>query len=946
MSHLLFLLYLLFIQLHHTFSYYFKFNDQEELFSQLNNTTFDYLVVIGYQLTPKKYQDLVLELYSKNKKELLTYISSNYNNETEDVFNYKIHLFEPNFKGNISEKISEINWYFKVKWMIYANIYTIKNDNSYLPKIGSTKNYINFLNDTTLNIYFLNVLNKFPEVNSNITLFEEEIMNQKLKRDKLITFLLMESNINFLKELAIRVELYSFNNNHNTNKKINCDELEKIINFSSADELRSHIIDKVDSTPHLSHLKIMDDFLFYILNDGHTFIDYKSKVKKLPFNTLTETALHLENYHKKVFNIYSSFVFLNDYVNQLTEDDLIDYILSELRNFPELTNLERFADMNNRRRITVVSAMTSMLENNSHPVMLRWAFNLKQYQINNNKDIKTTIDEFSDYIFYNTTIELKKEIIRIVTDLQDQFKTVDTMISFADPSANVISQFERYLRSYPQLILAKYLKNIMLYDFERTKKEKVLSDPYTLDKDSAFSFISYYLGFRKELLNFQKFDEIIDVEDDGDIYGSLSDYAYVTKKEVLKHWVNMIENYHRWRHNLDNIAGSCMKRNDVYFPLTNTTKIDEDYEKEELVNLITYYATLNSELNKTSQFDKIVGTNSFHQRINKMPFDELSFFARKLFRYYNIKNYFIREYDENTLPLSFDQFSSNKENIEKIRRFIFRTITIFPEVTLDIVFNEILSLPLLNRTINHKQLTTFLITVESQQLLRYAYACSRYQNATLPWSQRLNLALESFDNNQLIKLITQTVDSNEELTKDWNFARLLNQEEHLLYGGPIPFLYRQHYSRLQDFLDNARNKYTNDNYISDNQFIKLSKDEQVKYLSYIITLHSNDFIEIKQVEDFLSLKHLSIFDFSQQERDKIIAYALVCEYFIDKKGLYDSFGGIHKSINERTRRELEDYIERTYDSIKNEIKSINDFEIWVRLLGYNNKERNLSYYSS
>ena len=135
-----------------------------------------------------------------------------------------------------------------------------------------------------------------------------------------------------------------------------------------------------------------------------------------------------------------------------------------------MTNLERFADMNNRRRITVVSAMTSMLENNSHPVMLRWAFNLKQYQINNNKDIKTTIDEFSDYIFYNTTIELKKEIIRIVTDLQDQFKTVDTMISFADPSANVISQFERYLRSYPQLILAKYLKNIMLYDFERTKK--------------------------------------------------------------------------------------------------------------------------------------------------------------------------------------------------------------------------------------------------------------------------------------------------------------------------------------------------------------------------------------------------------------------------------------------------------------------------------------------
>ena len=157
------------------------------------------------------------------------------------------------------------------------------------------------------------------------------------------------------------MELYSFNNNPNTNKKINCDEIEKILNYSSAEYLRSHIIDKVESTPHLSHLKIMDDFLFYILNDGHTFIDYKSKVKKLPFNTLTETALHLENYHKKVFNIYSSFVFLNDYVNQLTEDDLIDYILSELRNFPELTNLERFTDRNNRRRKRMIKYCNSII---------------------------------------------------------------------------------------------------------------------------------------------------------------------------------------------------------------------------------------------------------------------------------------------------------------------------------------------------------------------------------------------------------------------------------------------------------------------------------------------------------------------------------------------------------------------------------------------------------
>ena len=88
-------------------------------------------------------------------------------------------------------------------------------------------------------------------------------------------------------------------------------------------------------------------------------------------------------------------------------------------------------------------------------------------------------------------------------------------------------------------------------------------------------------------------------------------------------------------------------------------------------------------------------------------------------------------------------------------------------------------------------------------------------------------------------MITQTVDSNEELTKDWNFARLLNQEEHLLYGGPVPFLYRQHYSRLQDFLDNARNKYTNDNYISDGledqevidrakEFLEVAKKELVK----------------------------------------------------------------------------------------------------------------------
>ena len=93
--------------------------------------------------------------------------------------------------------------------------------------------------------------------------------------------------------------------------------------------------------------------------------------------------------------------------------------------------------MDKRSKVSVLTSVKNILEVLTRPTLLRWAHNLKEKQI---KEKRTTIsdeqiEEFYNYIFFNSTSELKREIIEIVQDMQSFFKNVDDTFDIAEPDS-------------------------------------------------------------------------------------------------------------------------------------------------------------------------------------------------------------------------------------------------------------------------------------------------------------------------------------------------------------------------------------------------------------------------------------------------------------------------------------------------------------------------------
>lgn len=927
-------------------SLYFKFTDKEDLFAQFHTVTIDQLVVIGYKLTNNPPDSLVQELYHLDKYKIISYISSKFNeSDTEEIFNKKISFFGLNSSINITNELKKVNRYFKAKWAIYANNYLYKKNITKTPTIGSIAQYVNYLNNEKIDEYLTNVLKTFPSA-QNVTEFEYEIMNLKVPEDKVISYLLKQRNINFLQLIAIRLEYVLYHLSEPEEKRLNCEEIDKIYKMN-IDEIRSFIQNKIKNEKILQPLTSMETFLFYLENEGHTFVNYVEEINAIKDSgTLQRYSLYAEDYHRKANKKSKAFEHLTEYVTKISNEDLIEYLISEITLFPELSELKRFEDMDKRSKVSVLTSVKNILEVLTRPTLLRWAHNLKEKQI---KEKRTTIsdeqiEEFYNYIFFNSTSELKREIIEIVQDMQSFFKNVDDTFDIAEPDSSFKKQFLRYLYSFPQLILAKFLKRVQEYDIMRTGAERLKEDPYSLDKQANVDFLNFYFTYRNDLVSFERFNEKIDKDNDGDIYGGLSDYAYVTNNLLLKKWVYLLERYHREKNRISSLAGS-INNGQINEPSISDKKDDERYNKEQYVNYIMYYAMFNPELLNTKTFDNIVGRDEFHNKIHAMNFEDLKIAARKVYQYYNVKNYLIRQFDARKLPYSFDQFVEDEANIDKIKRFIFRTSHVLSEITINKVFDEILQYGNIDDSFETIKSYLNQYSDNKEKLLSIAYKCFRYSNATVSASQRINVKLESFDNPQLMYYITQTLAVNNELMVDWNFARLIYGEEHLVYGGYMSYFIRQSLYHRKNFLKNMREKIINDTYLEDSEFEKLSNDEQVQYLSHLVDKNQQIFKSLKILEKFFSFQKMTKINLAHVKREKLIIYALICEFYVDKKKQWALYGGIHQGLYERTKEEIEDYIARTYPIIEDEIKTITDFEIYAQILGFNKKENNLVFYS-
>ena len=68
-----------------------------------------------------------------------------------------------------------------------------------------------------------------------------------------------------------------------------------------------------------------------------------------------------EYFQRKASGNDNSFQYLNEYIAQINTENLKKYIISQMKLYPEIANLERFEDMNRLKTFVTVSSIHSIL---------------------------------------------------------------------------------------------------------------------------------------------------------------------------------------------------------------------------------------------------------------------------------------------------------------------------------------------------------------------------------------------------------------------------------------------------------------------------------------------------------------------------------------------------------------------------------------------------------
>ena len=85
--------------------------------------------------------------------------------------------------------------------------------------------------------------------------------------------------------------------------------------------------------------------------------------------------------------------------------------------------------------------------------------------------------------------------------------------------------------------------------------------------------------------------------------------------------------------------------------------------------------------------------------------------------------------------------------------------------------------------------------------------------------------------------------------------------------------------------------------------------------------------------------------FSSLRRNQLIKYALLSEYYVRESNKLNEYGSIYNNLYTLSNNEMEDYINKTYPVVEHFIKSVNDFELYSHILGFDKRETNINNYS-
>ena len=435
------------------------------------------------------------------------------------------------------------------------------------------------------------------------------------------------------------------------------------------------------------------------------------------------------------------------------------------------------------------------------------------------------------------------------------------------------------------------------------------------------------LQLHNELYNISKFNNEIDFDEGlklGDVYGNYAELAKAQTEQNLKKWVKLIAQFHRRITNVPNIIGGSLE----YYQT-----------KEEMVNSILTYITINiNYFKRVLNFDVIVGMTDLKIYIHYRELSELKSISKKLYQYYQIKMFRIRQYHEELLKMDFDEWSEKTTNENIFKLFIYKVLSIFPELNIRSVFDEVVSYTDFTENVSIKNFTKYIIQyyLDKPEFIDITYKMIRYVNATFPTRSRRMIVPEETTNSTILQYLIQMFSESKILSNNWNFARFCLGFDYLLFGGVIPFINRLDNNKMKELFLKFDSLFPKEQLSKTYyNFDNLSHDQREAVI-FNITSNHIEYREYSRIRNLLTFKKVSevtngTIDFENTEKNKMITYALVAEYFIRGNNKTEEYGSIFKYVQDLTIVELENFIANSYEIWKDHVGSIFDFDLQANI---------------
>ncbi len=915
----------------------FDFSNIKDLCSEFETMTIDGVVYLTNFLINQSKINNEIEDINKNTSilQLYQYYWENKSLLIEKIKNSSLHnlnftILKKEYlklRFNIREKINNTitesfkNFIqnqpreYKIRWVINMENYQIKNG-SIKAKFGGIVDYVNFKSNEFLEEM---ILNSVKENNMTFDIFEEQIIGLRKEIRSVVLYIGNEKNKNYLKQMYLRI--YKFKIDRGGNDFI----------YNKIDEYLKNEDEKYLSSQlqyiifgEMRDLTEIDFFIDKIEYSGHRLIDCNQELEKSEEEDLKNMALYSERIHKIAFNETKSFSYLDEYVNKIPNEYLKLYINKTINEIPELNDFSRFKHIENREREDILRNILSLINTLSHDAILRMMINLFHIE----KESIFNDDEFMDNIFFNSNSEIQNFFSKKIKEYS-YLKDFEMFLFKAEPNHFYTDMFYKYRKKFPEYILKEILTALSDYCYDKPPIIR-FENINLMKKKQLLENIESILNTHYELKNFEKFYSITKHIKGMNCYANFADFIIVHSNEELRKWVYKLQNYVKKKNNYENIYYR------LDFDMCNPHTCLNDIDKENILNTIFLYQELYPELRNYSIFINVIGKSKFQNKIEKLNITEIRNYAKKLYQYYSIKSYRIKPYTEQFFSnKTFIDYINETDDIDSLKLFINRVVVIYPELQIDGILKEVLNSTLFNETLTNDELEKFLnnYSEDIESLKTILYALLRYSNGTnnkeffIPEDKNFaDLKVE------FIKIFLQ----NKFLNTSWNFVRLLNGNNDLLYGGLLSLLSRLNDKQLTKIAIFYKKKF---------DFIEFEKYSNGLKIMVLFDILNSEEIDKDELFEIIEFNKLLPIDLKGIPKYKLIQYALICEYYVRENNEISKYGSIYNNLYTITRQEIEDYINSTYNKIPSNIKTVEDFDMYANYLEFDKKEINVEIYS-